>query len=149
MPEFCSNFMPDESADRVSVSTAEGWRWSSILFLYTFGFFSPLLNSLDRISRNKCGTNHEAFQSLHISKLRLAGRASREFPSRLPRPDFFFPWKVMLSGAFGRMQSGPTLLLGPPQSGKSSLMKAIAGRLQEGRHGRLQGTPQVCDLLGH
>eukprot|EP00668_Euglena_longa_P010682 GGOE01012939.1.p1 GENE.GGOE01012939.1~~GGOE01012939.1.p1 ORF type:complete len:1397 (-),score=415.61 GGOE01012939.1:676-4659(-) len=47
----------------------------------------------------------------------------------------------VLKNVTGSFRTGrTTLLLGPPQSGKSLLMKAIAGRLEEGRHGRLQGS---------
>eukprot|EP00667_Euglena_gracilis_P002444 EG_transcript_2446 len=47
----------------------------------------------------------------------------------------------VLKGVTGSFRpSRTTLLLGPPQSGKTALLKAIAGRLEEGPQGRLEGS---------
>eukprot|EP00667_Euglena_gracilis_P002811 EG_transcript_2819 len=49
--------------------------------------------------------------------------------------------KYVLNNVTGSFRPSRTcLVLGPPRSGKSTLMKAIAGRLEETRHAKLQGT---------
>eukprot|EP00668_Euglena_longa_P020059 GGOE01024953.1.p1 GENE.GGOE01024953.1~~GGOE01024953.1.p1 ORF type:complete len:1437 (+),score=454.40 GGOE01024953.1:1098-5408(+) len=54
--------------------------------------------------------------------------------------------KAVLAGVSGSFRPGcMTLILGPPQSGKSSLMKALTGQLIIGRHCNFDGTVRYAD----
>eukprot|EP00667_Euglena_gracilis_P016265 EG_transcript_16984 len=55
--------------------------------------------------------------------------------------------KLILNNVTGSFRPGRTcLILGPPRSGKSTLMKAIAGRLEESCSNKLQGTVEYAGL---
>eukprot|EP00667_Euglena_gracilis_P001828 EG_transcript_1828 len=53
--------------------------------------------------------------------------------------------KLVLNNVTGSFRPGRTcLVLGPPRSGKSTLLKAIAGQLREARGGRLEGAVEYA-----
>eukprot|EP00667_Euglena_gracilis_P000604 EG_transcript_604 len=112
------------------------------------GGLEPLLKTIvDSTGDNRHPGIFVSFQDLHFFARTFRGSSMiATLGNRLAHLLTFWQYfeteeRDVLKNVTGSFRAGrTTLLLGPPQSGKSSLMKAIAGRLEEGRHGRLQGS---------